>query len=194
MKLKRIAFTVLALAALLLPAAYPAAAASPAPAAANHGTRVKIVTDLGDIVVELNDKQAPLTTANFLRYVDAKFYNGGSFFRAIPGFVIQGGNRPHENEATDQRITLESPATTGIKNTDGAISMARTSDPNSATSEFFICDGDQPHLDPSGMSAGYAAFGHVTSGMSIVRKIARLPGEQQMLLTPVTILRVVRIR
>jgi peptidyl-prolyl cis-trans isomerase A (cyclophilin A) len=189
-RFKRFTFAALLASALLLPAAAPAPAA-PVP---GGGTRVKIVTQFGDIVVVLNDKQAPITTANFLRYVDAKFYNGGSFFRAIPGFVIQGGNRPLERDATDPKIVLEGPAATGIKNTDGAISMARTTDPNSATSEFFICDGDQPRLDGSADAPGYAAFGHVVSGMDVVRKIARLPAEQQMLVVPVAIQKVVRVR
>jgi cyclophilin family peptidyl-prolyl cis-trans isomerase len=188
---KRSTFAALALAALLLPVPSPAPAAG-VPAAA--GTRIKIVTQFGDIVVVLEDKKAPITTANFLHYVDAKFYDGGSFFRAIPGFVIQGGNRPQEHDATDARIVLEGPAKTGIKNVDGAISMARTSEPDSATSEFFICDGDQARLDGSATEPGYAAFGHVISGMNVVRKIARLPAEQQILVTPVTIQKVVRVR
>ncbi len=190
MSLKRRSFAALALSLLLLAAASPFAPAS----AATSGTRVRIVTQFGDIVVVLNDKQAPVTTANFLHYVDAKFYDGGSFFRSVPGFVIQGGNRPRENDATDTRIRLEPPALTRVKNVDGAISMARTTDPNSATSEFFICDGDQPFLDGSGTNPGYAAFGHVASGMDVVRKIARLPAQQQMLLTPVAIVRIERVR
>lgn len=191
MRFKRLTFAALAIAALLLPAASPAPAAG-VPAAT--GTRIKIVTQFGDIVVVLEDQKAPITTANFLHYVDTKFYDGGSFFRAIPGFVIQGGNRPREHDATDARIVLETPAKTGIKNVDGAISMARTNDPDSATSEFFICDGDQARLDGSESVPGYAAFGHVISGMNVVRKIARLPAEQQMLVAPVTIRKVVRVR
>ena len=146
--------------------------------AATGGPRVKIVTQRGDIVVALNEKRAPKTVANFLRYVDAKFYDGGSFFRAVPGFVIQGGNRPRENP-TDVKLALEPPASTGLRNRDRAISMARTSDPDSATSEFFICDGDQPALDGSPGNLGYAAFGHVISGMEVV---------------PVEIFKIVRVR
>jgi peptidyl-prolyl cis-trans isomerase A (cyclophilin A) len=187
---KRSAFTALALAVLLV----PGASLSPATAAPHAAPRVKIVTQFGDIVVVLDDKRTPVTTANFLRYVDAKFYDGGTFFRVIPGFVIQGGNRPRENDATDPRIALETPLKTGVKNTDGAISMARTNDPNSATSEFFLCDGDQPRLDGSETNPGYAAFGHVVSGLSILRKIARLPAQQELLDAPVTILKVVRVR
>lgn len=157
------------------------------------GVRIKIVTQYGDIVVVLEPQHAPKTVANFLHYVASGFYNGGSFFRAVPGFVIQGGNRARERP-TDAKLTLEPPAVTGILNKDGAISMARTPDPDSAVSEFFICDGDQPRLDGSATAPGYAAFGHVTSGMSIVRKIAQLPTDNQQLLEPVKILRVIRLR
>jgi cyclophilin family peptidyl-prolyl cis-trans isomerase len=189
-RFKRSIFGALAFAALLL----PAVSGGPVSAAPRPAPRVKIVTQFGDIVVVLDEKRTPLTTANFLRYVDAKFYDGGTFFRVIPGFVIQGGNRPRENEAADPKIALEAPVKTGVKNTDGAISMARTNDPNSATSEFFICDGDQPRLDGSETNPGYAAFGHVVSGLNLVRKIARLPAQQQLLDAPVTILKIVRVR
>lgn len=154
--------------------------------------RIAIVTNQGTIDVALDPVHAPVTTKNFLQYVDAKFYDGGTFFRAIPGFVIQGGNKNHE-QPNDRPIVLEPPIKTGIRNVDGAISMARTSDPNSATSEFFICDGDQARLDGGMDQAGYAAFGHVTSGMDTVRKIARLPAENQMLATPVRILKIYRL-
>lgn len=161
--------------------------------AAPREVRVTIVTDRGSIVVALDPAHAPITVANFLKYVGAKFYDGGTIFRAVPGFVIQGGNRDRER-STDRPIPLEAPLATGIRNTDGAISMARTSDPNSATSEFFICDGDQPRLDGSTTVPGYAAFGHVVSGMNLVRAIAREPAQDQMLLTPVRIVRIYRLR
>jgi cyclophilin family peptidyl-prolyl cis-trans isomerase len=161
-------------------------------AAPPSGVRVKIVTQKGEIVVALDPKRAPKTVANFLRYVDAKFYDGGTFFRAVPGFVIQGGNQPRE-KSNDQPIALENPSSTGILNTDGAISMARTSDPNSATSEFFICDGDQPALDGSKTAPGYAAFGHVVAGMDVVRAIAHAPAQDEHLLEPVKIVKVVRL-
>ncbi|HTV74860.1 MAG TPA: peptidylprolyl isomerase [Candidatus Acidoferrales bacterium] len=163
-----------------------------APVDAATGVRVKIITTEGPIVVALDPQHAPKTVANFLHYVDTKFYNGGSFFRAVPGFVIQGGNRPHE-KPTDPKIDLETPLSTGILNKDGAISMARTSDPNSATSEFFICDGDQPSLDGAPGAPGYAAFGHVVSGMDVVRKIARLPVQGEMLVNEVKIIKIVRV-
>jgi cyclophilin family peptidyl-prolyl cis-trans isomerase len=160
--------------------------------AASTDVRVAIVTDRGEIDVALDPVRAPVTVKNFLRYVDGKFYSGGTFFRAIPGFVIQGGNKPRE-APSDTPIPLEPPMKTGIRNTDGAISMARTSDPNSAVSEFFICDGDQPRLDGGMNDPGYAAFGHVVKGMDVVRAIARMPASGQMLDTPVRIIRITRL-
>ena len=178
---------------LLLATALPIFPSRPADAATTANTRIKIATQYGDIVVQLEEKRAPKTVANFLHYVDTKFYDGGTFFRAIPAFVIQGGNQSKE-KPTDTQIVLEPPKQTGIHNKDGVISMARTSEPNSATSEFFICDGDQPALDETSNSAGYAAFGHVLSGMGIVRKIARLPAESEHLLKPVEIQSITRVR
>lgn len=164
-----------------------------APVAAAPGTvNVEIVTSLGTIDVALDAARAPVTVKNFLHYVDAKFYDGGTFFRAVPGFVIQGGNQPHERPS-DPKIPLESPLKTGVRNVDGAIAMARTMDPNSATSEFYIDDGTQARLDGTGPDDGYAAFGHVTKNMDLVRKIARLPSDGQMLLKPVKILRIRRV-
>jgi peptidyl-prolyl cis-trans isomerase A (cyclophilin A) len=167
--------------------------AAPLPAAA-AGTdpKIAIVTSLGTIDVVLDARHAPITARNFLHRVDTKFFDGGSFFRAIPGFVIQGGNKDRETPA-DTTIPLESGLKTGLKNVDGAISMARTSDPNSATTEFFLCDGDQPSLDASMTSPGYAAFGHVTQNMDLVRRIARLPAQGQLLLEPIKIVRIRRI-
>ncbi|MFY9779444.1 MAG: peptidylprolyl isomerase [Candidatus Baltobacteraceae bacterium] len=188
MKTPRFAFLALLLALLGL-----AGLRLPAPAATPPSdVRVKIVTQQGDIIVALDSKRAPKTVANFLHYVDGKFYDGGTFFRAVPGFVIQGGNQPRERPG-DQPIPLEGPLSTGIRNKDGAISMARTSDPNSATSEFFICDGDQPALDGSNTAPGYAAFGHVVSGMNVVRAIAHAPAQDEHLLEPVKIVKIVRL-
>ena len=153
---------------------------------------IRIVTKLGTIDLVLDKTHAPITTANFLRYVDSGFYDGGTFFRAVPGFVIQGGNKARERP-TDRKIELEPPIKTGLRNVDGAISMARTPDPNSATSEFFICDGDQVSLDGSMQEPGYAAFGHVTKGMDVVHKIVNMPAQEQMLTKPVPILKIERL-
>lgn len=189
MRMTRFAFLTMLVSLLSLGSfGLPASAAAP-----SSDVRVKIVTQKGDIVVALDSKRAPKTVANFLRYVEAKFYDGGTFFRAVPGFVIQGGNQPRERPG-DQPIPLEGPASTGILNKDGAISMARTSDPNSATSEFFICDGDQPALDGSKTAPGYAAFGHVVSGIDVVRAIAHAPAQDEHLLEPVKIVKILRLR
>jgi peptidyl-prolyl cis-trans isomerase A (cyclophilin A) len=160
--------------------------------AATGPVNVAIVTNLGTIEVALDPVHAPVTVKNFLRNVDRKFYDGGTFFRAVPKFVIQGGNKAREKDS-DPTIVLETPLRTGLRNTDGEISMARRSDPDSATSEFFISDGDQPELDGSMTQPGYAAFGHVIKNMDLVRRIARLPAPGQMLTEPVTILRIRRI-
>jgi peptidyl-prolyl cis-trans isomerase A (cyclophilin A) len=171
--------------ALLVALALPALPASAAP----RTVPLAIVTNLGTIDVALDPVHAPITTKNFLRLVDRKFFDGGTFFRAIPGFVIQGGNKARETDH-DPMIPLESPAKTGLLNVDGALSMARTPDPNSASSEFFIDDGAQSRLDEP---PGYAVFGHVTKNMELVRKIARLPGQDEMLTQPVKIIRIRRI-
>jgi peptidyl-prolyl cis-trans isomerase A (cyclophilin A) len=168
-------------------------AAGPLPLnAAPTQVKVAIVTSLGTIEVVLDPVHAPITVKNFMHRVDQKFYDGGTFFRAVPSFMIQGGDKAHET-ATDPTIPLESPLKTGLRNVDGAISMARRTDPDSADTEFFICDGDQPSLDGSMTQPGYAAFGHVTKNMDVVRRIARLPAPGQMLTDPVKIVRIRRI-
>ncbi len=163
-----------------------------AAAAAPAAPQVAIVTTAGTIDVVLDPVHAPITTKNFLDLVDHKFYDGGTFFRAIPGFVIQGGNKTRETDH-DKMIPLETPLKTGVKNLDGSIAMARTSDPNSATSEFFLDDGDQARLDGAPGEPGYAAFGHVTKNMDLVRKIARLPVAGDQLVAPVKIISIRRI-
>jgi cyclophilin family peptidyl-prolyl cis-trans isomerase len=160
---------------------------------ARGGIALAIVTDRGSIDVVLDPVHAPVTTKNFLHYVDAGFYGGGTFFRAVPGFVIQGGNKDRERPS-DRPIPLEAPSKTGLKNVDGALAMARTPEPDSATSEFFICDGNQPNLDGTGPGTGYAVFGHVTGNMALVRAIAASPAVDQALTTPVKIIRITRIR
>jgi len=162
---------------------------------------VAMVTTAGTIVVELDAVHAPVTTANFLKLVDRKKYDGATFYRSVnpklePGAgidVIQGGLR---DATPPETIPLEKTSATGLHNTDGAISMARTSDPNSGSSEFFLCIGDNTFLDadhqPDGN--GYAAFGRVVSGMDVVRAINALPTQNEMLPTPVRILRMRRVR
>jgi peptidyl-prolyl cis-trans isomerase A (cyclophilin A) len=121
-----------------------------------------LVTSLGDMVVELDAVNAPKTVANFIEYVEAGFYDGTIFHRVIPDFVLQGGGfTPGLMEKpTNAPIALET--TPKLTHVDGAIAMARTDDPDSATSQFYICDGPQPGLD--GM---YAVFGVLVSGLDV---------------------------
>ncbi len=146
--------------------------------------RVVVETSLGDITIEIDSARAPITAANFLRYVDAGAYTGGRFHRTVTPAnqpsdtvrieVIQGGTNPAAGTPRFPAIALEPTNKTGIKHHDGTISMARGG-PNSATSDFFICIGDQPALDFAGHrnldGQGFAAFGGVTSGMSVVKAI-----------------------
>lgn len=144
--------------------------------------RVVIRTGRGAIVVELETGKAPLTTANFLRYVDAKSYDGGTFFRAArtPGVPKDGTivAAPDARVRPFPPIRHESTTRTGLKHLNGTISLGRYA-PGTATNNFFICVGDQPYLDAHpdapGDNQGYAAFGRVVEGMGVVEKILSLP-------------------
>lgn len=170
---------------------------------------VAIETSIGTIDVEIDSTHAPITAANFLRYVDAKMYDGGRFHRAVRMDnqvrkdvmiqVIQGGRNPEQ--ARTQRgfgeIALERTSVTTLKHVDGAISMARGNTPDSAVSDFFICVGENPSLDFGGGRAadgqGFAAFGRVVRGMDVVRKIqGSQTNDREQLIEPVTIVRVYR--
>ncbi len=141
---------------------------------------VKIVfeTDLGDIELELDPVHAPLTTANFLTYVDEKHFDGLLFHRVIPGFMIQGGGYDSSYKERETHDPIKNEADNGLKNLRGAISMARTSDPDSATSQFFISVVDNAKLDFTAKTEegwGYAVFGKVTKGMDVADKIVAVP-------------------
>jgi peptidyl-prolyl cis-trans isomerase A (cyclophilin A) len=145
--------------------------------------RVALTTGLGVITLDLAADKAPITVANFLRYVDAKRFDGATFYRAVhagsgtTNGLVQGGLRNDPTKVFPP-IAHESTTTTGLHHVDGTISMARY-DPGSAQAEFFICVGDQPYLDadPSqpGDNLGFAAFGHVTAGMDVARAILAAP-------------------
>ena len=165
-------------------AAFPAAAQvapAPTPAPAKPPVHVAIDTPQGRIVIELAVAQAPITTANFLRYVDRKLYDKATFFRAsrAPGAVdyglIQGGL---QNVGALPPVAHEPTSQTGLKHVDGTVSIARTA-PGTATSDFFICIGDAPYLDANpaatGDNQGFAAFGRVVEGMDVVKTILALP-------------------
>ncbi|MBN9164860.1 MAG: peptidyl-prolyl cis-trans isomerase [Myxococcales bacterium] len=137
-------------------------------------TTVVVETDLGTIEMDLDEEKAPKSVANFLAYVDAKHYDGTIFHRVIPGFMAQGGGYDASYEKKPVRDAVENEADNGLKNTRGTVAMARTSDPHSATAQFFVNVKDNGFLDHTGKNAsgwGYAVFGKVTSGMDVVDKI-----------------------
>lgn len=163
----------------------------------------EIKTSLGTIQVELYPDKAPKTAANFLKYVDDRLYDGTTFYRVctpenekdrkVKIEVIQGGDVPDGKQFDP--VPMETTRQTGIRHVDGAISMARDA-PNSATSGFFICINNQPELDFAGKrnpdGQGFAAFGKVTQGMEVVRKIQALESKDQYLIKPVKIISIRR--
>jgi peptidyl-prolyl cis-trans isomerase A (cyclophilin A) len=132
---------------------------------------VKMATTLGDITLELNREKAPISTDNFLKYVDKKFYDGTIFHRVIPDFMIQGGGFTPEMNQKSGEPPIKNEWQNGLKNVRGSIAMARTSDPDSATSQFFINLKDNGFLDQPRGGAAYAVFGKVVEGMDTVDKI-----------------------
>jgi peptidyl-prolyl cis-trans isomerase A (cyclophilin A) len=165
--------------------------------------RVLMQTQMGEIELEVDAVHAPLTTANFLKYVDAHLYDGGEFHRTVtlenqPNNnvkiqVIQGGIPVSREKDSFAPITLERTSKTGLRHKDGTISMARD-EPDTATSDFFICIGDQPDLDFGGKrnpdGQGFAAFGRVVKGMDVVRKIQASTAVEQKLTPPIKIVSV----
>lgn len=168
-----------------------------------------IITSLGEIEVEIFRGRAPITSENFLRYVDDGLYDGTAFFRTVtmenqPDSevkieVVQGGTMPKDRAypSTYSPVEHETTEVTGLRHVDGAVSMARMG-PGTATSSFFICIGDQPELDYGGKrnpdGQGFAAFGCVTDGMGVVRMIHKQPREEQRLEPPIEIISCRRIR
>jgi cyclophilin family peptidyl-prolyl cis-trans isomerase len=133
---------------------------------------VRFQTTQGDFVVELFPADAPLTVENFLRYVDDGFFDGTLFHRVVPGFVIQGGGLTPQYTQKQTRAPIRNEANNGLRNERGTLSMARTSDINSATSQFFVNLQDNASLDHRAGSYGYAVFGRVSEGMDVVDRIA----------------------
>lgn len=158
-----------AVVALAMSAFVPAASAAQA-------TQVKVDTNMGAFVIELNAKAAPKTVENFLAYVKSGFYKNTLFHRVIPNFMIQGGGFVMGMEEKNTRAPIALESRNGLSNVRGTIAMARTNDPNSATSQFFINVRDNRFLDANQAQDGngYAVFGKVVSGMSTVDAIARV--------------------
>jgi peptidyl-prolyl cis-trans isomerase A (cyclophilin A) len=169
---------------------------------------VRITTSLGVIEVELDPQRAPVTTANFLKYVDAGMYTNGVFHRTVKALpdnqptntvkieVIQASANPAQAANAFPAIKLERTKQTGLKHGDGTISMARDG-PDTATSDFFLCIGNQPELDFGGKrnpdGQGFAAFGRVTKGMEVVRKIQAAPAKGQKLVPAIVIVKIERM-
>jgi peptidyl-prolyl cis-trans isomerase A (cyclophilin A) len=135
---------------------------------------IRFETSHGPFTVELFAKEAPVTVENFLRYVDDGFFAGTVFHRIVPGFVIQGGGLTADFANKKTRAPIANEAKNGLKNGRGFLSMARTSDINSATSQFFVNLADNAFLDHGPRDFGYAVFGRVTEGMDVIDKIARV--------------------
>ena len=171
---------------------------------------VRIETSFGQIDLAINTKRAPVTAANFLKYVDAGLYDGGRFHRATrpdnytpappnrpPMELIQGGINPDRRAEGFPPIPLERTSVTGLKHVVGVVSMART-EADTARSDFFILLDEQPSLDFGGKrfddGQGAAAFGRVVSGLDVVRKIQQQPVQGQNLTPPVTILKIARVK
>ena len=163
------------------------------PAYAQAATSVQFQTSVGDFVIELNAEKAPKTVENFLQYVNDKHYEGTIFHRVIDGFVVQGGGFTAAMAQKPTRGPIALEASNGLRNDRGTIAMARSGNPNSATSQFFINVVDNAGLNaPQPDGFGYAVFGKVSSGMETIDKIRTLPtgnkaGMQNVPLTPITI-------
>lgn len=165
--------------------------------------RVALHTPFGTVLVEVDSARAPATAANFLRYVRERRYDSASFYRvrrdpaariAGPKGIVQGGLHRGDTTRLLPPVRFESTRQTGLRHTDGTVSMARFEDENSARAEFFVVLGDQPHLDYQGPGrAGYAAFGRVVEGMEVVRAVQGLPARGEQLRRPIP-LRVERVR
>ncbi len=136
--------------------------------------RVKLTTNFGEIIVELNLKEAPISTKNFLGYVKSGFYDGVIFHRVIPNFMVQTGGFDKDMNDKDRGTPIKNEADNGLKNLRGTLSMARTAEIDSATSQFFINLKDNSFLDHGSRDFGYAVFGKVIEGMDVVDKIAEV--------------------
>ncbi|WP_422926863.1 peptidylprolyl isomerase [Singulisphaera sp. PoT] len=143
-----------------------------ATAADDENPQVVLDTTKGPITIELDKARAPITVENFLKYVDSGFYDNTVFHRVIPGFMIQGGGMTDKLEEKPTKPPIKNESGNGLSNNRGTIAMARTNNPDSATSQFFINHNNNPDLDTYG--GGYAVFGKVVSGMETVDAIAKV--------------------
>jgi cyclophilin family peptidyl-prolyl cis-trans isomerase len=143
--------------------------------------KVKLETNMGNMVVELNEEAAPVTVKNFLQYVEEGFYDGTIFHRIIPDFMIQGGGFTANMVQKETRAPIVNEAKNGLKNERGTIAMARTNNPDSATAQFFVNHTNNDFLNyTENSNPGYAVFGKVIEGMETADKIAAVKTESQM--------------
>jgi peptidyl-prolyl cis-trans isomerase A (cyclophilin A) len=181
-------------------ASAPAApAAAPAPVKSGGATRVQVVTNMGNFVIELNSERAPLTAQHFLAYVDQGFYTNTLFHRVVPDFVIQGGGIDVDYRLKVAPLKVVNEAGNGLANARGTVGAARGNDPHSSDSQFYINLFDNVNLDPNPSRWGYAVFGKVVQGMEVVDRIANVPTgahgviKQDVPLKPVIIEKVERL-
>lgn len=138
-------------------------------------TKIEMVTNMGTMQIELDEEKAPVTVENFVGYANDSFYDGTIFHRVINGFMVQGGGMNPDLSQKENKDPIINEANNGLKNDKGTLAMARTNDPNSATSQFFINHADNEFLNYAGDdNPGYAVFGKVTEGMDIVEAIANV--------------------
>lgn len=138
-------------------------------------TQVLVTTNLGDFTIQLNEEKAPISSKNFLRYVEEGNYNGTIFHRVIPGFMAQGGGFDKDMVKRPTHAPIKNEASNGLKNDTATVAMARTQNPNSATNQFFINYKDNAFLNAAGNNPGYAVFGKVVKGFSVVQDMAKIP-------------------
>jgi cyclophilin family peptidyl-prolyl cis-trans isomerase len=166
------------LAATVLLAASPAHAQEAVATSPTAATRVRFETSRGAFTVELDATRAPLSTANFLQYVRDRHYEGTIFHRVIGNFVVQGGGHLRDGAEKPTRPPVPNESGNGLSNRRGTVAMARTEDPHSATSQFYVNLTDNLALDPAPMRWGYAVIGRVVEGMEVVDRIASVPTGQ----------------
>jgi len=195
--MKQLLGTILIMAVGMLPAIAISDAIDSHQKGANMVT-VIMETTKGNITLELDSEKAPLTVANFVEYAKSGHYDGTVFHRVIPGFMIQGGGFDEDMKQKDTNPAIKNEADNGLKNLNGSIAMARTNDPHSATSQFFINVKDNGFLDhtsPTSRGWGYTVFGKVTEGMDTVSSIEHVKtttsnGQQDVPVTDVVIRKV----
>ncbi|WP_260261205.1 peptidylprolyl isomerase [Vibrio intestinalis] len=139
------------------------------------GPKVEVETNIGNFTIELNEEKAPVSVANFIKYVEDGSYVGTQFHRVIPGFMAQGGGFDKDMNRADTYAPIKNEANNGLNNDTATIAMARTNDPDSATRQFFINLVDNDFLNYGARPPGYAVFGKVTQGFDVVQEMARKP-------------------